>query len=249
MNNPLVSIIMPTYNCEKYVEEAIQSVINQTMEDWELIVIDDASSDDTYSIIKEFNDSRIHIYKNEENLGVAKTRNKGMDLSKGKYIAFLDSDDIWLETKLEKQLELAKETNADLIYCSYMILYQDGSEKPFIVPHSADFNYMLACSVASCSTSLLTRKLADEYRFETNLYHEDLALWLKIVFDGYQARGCTEILAKYRMVPNSRSSQKLKSALNRWKVFRNYFHLSAWKSTYYFMKYAFLGLKKYVRVG
>lgn len=127
---PLVSVVMPSYNSEKYIPEAIHSVIAQTYENWELLIIDDGSTDSTANIVKQFSDidSRITLYSNSKNMGVALTRNKGMDLAKGSWIALLDSDDVWHKDKLEKQLELAKKAGADIVYCSYCLIDKYGKK-------------------------------------------------------------------------------------------------------------------------
>ena len=127
---PLVSVIMPAYNAEPFIEEAIASVIAQTVADWELIVIDDCSTDDTVQIVSAFvrQDPRIQLLTNASNMGVAKTRNRGLDLCRGQYVAFIDSDDVWHSHKLEKQLDLLKKTGAGICYCSYGIIGASGDK-------------------------------------------------------------------------------------------------------------------------
>ena len=140
---PLVSVIMPAYNAEPFIEEAISSVLSQTTSDWELIVIDDGSSDCTQKIISKFTseDARVHLIINEENMGVAKTRNRGLDLFQGKYVALLDSDDYWAPQMLEKMIARAEETGADIIYCSYALVDEQGKKvcNDFIVPPATTF--------------------------------------------------------------------------------------------------------------
>lgn len=118
----LVSVIMPAYNAEKYIEEAISSVVSQTYKNWELLILDDCSSDRTGEIAELFEkaDPRIHLFRNSQNLGAARTRNRGLDLARGEWIALLDCDDVWHEEKLEKQLVIAGHSGADIIYCSYL---------------------------------------------------------------------------------------------------------------------------------
>lgn len=128
---PMVSVIMPAYNAAAYIAEAIRSVQSQTMMDWELLVIDDCSSDDTRQIVQTLarKDSRIHLLPNEKNMGTARTRNRGMDLCHGVYIALLDSDDVWYPQKLQQQIDLAEETGADIVYCSYAMVDQQRKPK------------------------------------------------------------------------------------------------------------------------
>lgn len=246
---PTVSVIMPAYNAERFIEEAIRSVMAQTVTDWELLVLDDGSTDSTADIVTQLvaEDARIRYLPNEHNMGVARTRNRGFDLCNGKYVALIDSDDVWLPEKLEKQLALAEDTAADIIYCSYGIIDESCEQvcEDFLVPPAVDFDQFLTKSVISCSTALLSRKVVDQYRFITEFYHEDLALWLQLLQDGYQARGVADVLAQYRVMQGTRASNKLKSALNRWRIYRRHMGFPVGKSLSLLTEYAFLGIKKY----
>lgn len=247
--NPMVSVVMPAYNAERFIEEAIRSVMGQTFQNWELIVLDDCSSDSTTAVIEKLmrEDDRISLVYNEQNIGVAKTRNHGLDLCKGSYIALLDSDDIWHPEKLEKQLDLAKTTGADIIYCSYGIINEYGVNtcEDFIVPETIDFERFLIKSVISCSTALLSQKIMKDYRFHTDFYHEDLELWYRLLRDGFQARGVTDVLAQYRVMEGTRASNKARNAVYRWRIYRNAMGFSALKSARLIIGYAVLGLRKY----
>lgn len=249
---PLVSVIMPAYNMEAFVQEAIESVIEQSIVDWELIVIDDCSQDNTQAIVAEFaeKDARIRLVVNEENMGVAKTRNRGMAMSRGKFVALLDSDDYWKPQMLEKMVARAEETDADIIYCSYELVDEQGKKvcNDFIVPETTSFDESIIRSVITCSTVLITAKLAKKHRFPTNLYHEDIALWFQLLKDVCIARGVTEVLAGYRQRANSRSAGKLSSAARRWPIYRKHLGLSFWKSSITMVQYAFYGLKKFKRL-
>lgn len=246
---PTVSVIMPAYNAEGFIETAVRSVMAQTFTDWELIVIDDCSGDSTASIVERLarEDDRIRFLRNEENRGVAATRNRGLDLCTGSYAALLDSDDIWHPEKLERQLRLARTAGADIVYCSYGIVDEQGRKKcdDFIVPEAADFDSSLTKMVISCSTALLSRRVVETYRFGTEYYHEDLALWLQILRDGCTARGVPEVLADYRVMEGTRASNKLRAALHRWPVYRKLLDFSVVKSARLLAQYALLGLKKY----
>lgn len=250
---PVVTIIMPAYNQERFIEKAIRSVQEQTFADWALLVLDDGSVDGTCAIVERLaaEDERIELIRNEKNMGVARTRNCGLELSRGQYVAFLDSDDIWLPDKLEKQLSLAKETGADIIYCSYGIIDDKGkkSRRDYIVPESIDLNGLLKENVIGCSTVLLSERIAGKYRFETEFYHEDYVLWLRLLQDGYVAAGCRESLVKWRLSENSRSFNKRKSAQNRWRIYREAMRLSLWQSLWLFAHYAMASLRKYSRVA
>lgn len=246
---PLVSVIMPAYNVEKYIEEAIQSVIVQSYTNWELLVIDDGSTDKTLEIVQKMaeKDNRIFLIKNEKNMGVARTRNRGFELCKGEYIALLDSDDLWHAEKLEKQVNLAKETGADIIYCSYGMFDAEGKKEynDLIVPESLDYDFLLIRNVLSCTTTLFTVDIAKNYRFNPDFYHEDFVFWLQLLEEGKKARGLTEVLADYRLVQNSRSSNKGKSAKHRWLVYRQYLKKPFLESVILFVNYALAGFRKY----
>lgn len=250
-DTPVVSIVMPAYQAEPFVEEAIRSVMAQTVTDWELLVLDDGSSDATPEIIKRLarEDSRIHYLPNATNLGVAKTRNRGFDLCRGAYIALLDSDDVWHPDKLEKQLALAQRTEADLICCSYAIVDIRGNPvKPdYVVPERINFSGLLKENAIGCSTVLLSANAMQRYRFSADFYHEDYVLWLQMLRDGCKAVCCREVLVDWRYLPNSRSFNKRKSAVNRWAIYRRYLHLPFFESLYCFVSYAFRGVKKYFK--
>ncbi len=244
-----VSIIMPAYNSELYIEPAIHSVIEQTYRNWELLVIDDGSTDSTCSIVQRLaaNDDRIKFIKNSSNMGVAKTRNRGLDLCSGDYVAFLDSDDIWYPNKLSLQIQKMKAKDADLAYSSYAIVDSQGnpSKNAYIVPENITFDDLLKENVIGCSTVIISRNLAKKYRFAIDFYHEDYCLWLDILHDGYKAVGCSDVLVKWRLIANSRSFNKRKSAMNRWRIYRRHLHFSFLKSIKLFFSYMFSGIKKY----
>ena len=250
---PLVSVIMPAYNAEMFVEEAINSVLAQTLTDWELLVIDDCSTDGTARIVAEFaeKDSRIQLIRNESNMRVAKTRNKGLSLCKGQYVALLDSDDCYKPEMLQKMVDCAQRTNADIVYCSYELIDEQGMKvcNDFIVPEQTDFEKSLVRSVITCSSVLLTCEVAKSNSFPTSLYHEDIALWFQLLRDGAKACGVTEVLAAYRQRSGSKSANKFKSAIRRWNVYRKHLGLPAYKCLGYMIKYAYDGVIKYKKVA
>lgn len=250
-SHPLVSVLMPAYNGEKYIETAVGSVLAQSLTDWELIVIDDCSRDATYEIAQQLSrqDGRIRLYRNARNLGPAQTRNRGLDLCRGEYVALLDCDDVWYPDKLEKQVELARREQADIVYCGYAIVGERGERlcRDFIVPASTDMESTLVRSVISCSTALLSKSVTEHYRFPVDCYHEDLALWLRLLGDGRKAVGTPEILAQYRIHPESRACHKVTVARRRWQLYRSMLGLSVRESAYYFLQYTLAGIQKYQR--
>lgn len=246
---PLVSVIMPAYNAARFIEEAIMSVIAQTVSDWELIVIDDCSQDNTRDIIAEMaeKDSRILFVANEQNMGVAKTRNRGLDMCRGQYVAFLDSDDYWQPEKLQKQLDKMQAADAGICYCSYKIIDAFGAQAKadYIVPEKASFEDILTENFIQCSAMLIRADIVKRFRFNTEFFHEDYILGLDMLRAGEKAVGCSELLLNWRYLENSRSFNKKKSAVNRWKIYRNYLQLPLCKAVWVFVGYAFAGLRKY----
>lgn len=248
---PLVSVIMPAYNVGRYIETAIRSVMAQTITDWELLVLDDGSSDGTCAVAERLaaEDPRIRLLHNGTNLGAARTRNRGFDLCGGAYVALLDSDDFWHPDKLEKQLEQIERTGADFSCCSYAIVDAEGNrtKSDYIVPERVDFEKLLRENVIGCSTVLLRREIVEKHRFRADYFHEDYVLWLELLRAGYQAVGCTQVLASWRYIHSSRSFDKRRSAKNRWRIYRDYLKLPLLKRIVVFIRYAAAGLRKYGR--
>ncbi len=248
---PTVTVVMPSYNVAPYIEGSVRSVIAQTFTDWELLIVDDCSTDDSYDIACRIaeTDERIRVLKNEKNSGVARTRNVGIAQAKGKYVALLDSDDQWCETKLEKQLALMKEKKAQVCYTSYEMVSDKGEKvhNDFIVPPETNFKKMLVANVIGCSMVMLDTEVAQKHPFNESFYHEDYVLWLDLLRDGCRAVGCTEILARYCIRGDSRSAKKASSAKNRWLIYRKHLKMNVFSASYYLMRYAIAGLKKYAK--
>ncbi len=249
LNNPKVSIIMPAYNAERFIKEAISSVIAQTYPFWELWVIDDCSSDSTCTIVEELvkQDNRINLVKNERNMGAAKTRNRGLDLCHEAYVAFIDSDDVWREDKLSSQIKVMESEGAALAYTSYAIVDENGQpcKNAYVVPERITFDELLKENYIGCSTVMLSIDIVKQYRFATDFYHEDYCLWLDICNDGHKIVGCSEVLVNWRLIKNSRSFNKFKSAKNRWRIYRDHMGYSFVKSARLISSYLLNGVKKY----
>ena len=160
---PLVSVVMPAYNAARYINEAIESVISQSFGDWELIIVDDCSSDGTVPAARRYKerDGRISLYSNDTNLGVSMTRRKGVSISRGEWIAFLDADDVWESVKLERQLRFASETGAGFTYTGSSFI--DGEGRPYEwrmdVPEKSCYRSLLRQNVISCSSVLIKKSL------------------------------------------------------------------------------------------
>ena len=247
----LVSVVVPAYNAAAYIEQTIRSVMAQTHTCWEMLVIDDGSTDDTVRIVERLaaEDHRIRWICNPQNSGVATTRNRGLELCEGAYVAFLDSDDTWHPEKLALQLQKAVSEQAALVYTAYAIVDVDGQScrAPYRVPARVDFKELLKENVIGCSTVLLDSIVAKQYRFLADFYHEDYCLWLDILRDGHTAVGCTDVLTNWRLITTSRSFNKKNGAKKRWRIYRDHLHFSVLKSARYFVAYAFRGWLKYLR--
>lgn len=250
--NPIISVIMPAYNAAQYIEKSIRSVQAQTFLNWELIVVDDCSEDNTVQTVTEMaqKDHRIRLYRNERNLGVAKSRNLGLELSKGNYVAFIDSDDLWYPEKLEFQRNCMQQTGADLVYTAYSIMNAEGRKicQDYHVPSEVNFTDMLKQNVIGCSTVMLRGATAKKYHFSEDFYHEDYVLWLEMLQDGCTAVGLNEVFVEYRFHEDSKAGNKNKAAFKRWKIYRSYLRFSFLKSIWYFSLYALYGLRKYKKI-
>ena len=243
----LVSIIMPCYNAQEYIEEAIRSVIQQHYQNWELIIINDSSSDNSQEIIEIYRaqESRIVSLHNSDNIGAARSRNRGLELARGDYIAFLDSDDIWLPMKLNKQVALMQKEHIALCYSAYEVIDTQGVKtSTFHVPSRLSYSDMLKTSIMGTLTTIYHAKTLGKYYFE-ELGHEDYVMKLQLLKRVPFAQGINEPLAKYRIHTKSLSRNKFHAAQWQWKIYREVEHLSLAKSIYYFLHYAYFGVFKY----
>lgn len=245
--NDLVSIITPSYNSSKFIVQAIESVLNQTYKNWEMIIVDDVSMDNSNEIIEEYmrKDHRIKLIKLATNSGPAVARNKAIKDSKGRYIAFLDADDLWISEKLEIQISFMQRNNLLFTYSSYKIIDENSTEiGEFITKKSINYHSLLKTCSIGCLTAIYDTKKIKKYYME-DVGHEDYTLWLKLLKEFGTMEGTLEPLAKYRVVNNSISSNKMKSAIWQWNIYRKIEKLSIIKSVYYFIHYAFNGFIKY----
>lgn len=217
MDRPMVSIVMPAYNAERTIEEAIKSIIDQTYKNWELIIIDDCSTDRTLEKIQLVadKDERIRVLVNPENRGVSYSRNRGVLDGTGDWTAFLDSDDLWRCDKLEKQLTLMQEEkDAVLCYTASAFMDNDGNRYGYVMPAEKQTNLhtLLKRNIISCSSVMLQSKVMKQVEMPGDRMHEDYYVWLTLLQNGYRAVGINEPLLIYRLNSNSKSSGRLKSA-------------------------------------
>ena len=233
----LVSIITACYNSENYISETINSVLNQTYQNWELLIVDDCSTDSTRSLIKKFQNTekRIKLFQLNENSGAAVARNKAIKEAKGAFIAFLDSDDIWLPKKLELQLEFMISNNYNLTHTSYELIdHQGNSLKKTIVPAKIlGYKDMLYSNKIGCLTAIYNQSKIGKKYMPLLRKRQDYALWLKILKTGEKAYGLAEVLSQYRNTENSISNNKLNLIKWNWKLLREVENLSFIKSVYY----------------
>lgn len=248
MKDGLVSIITPVYNAEEFIVQTIESVQAQTYSDWELLLIDDCSTDSSAELIRSFtdNDNRIRYVKLNKNSGAAVTRNTGLAMAKGRYIAFLDSDDIWKAQKLEKQMELIKEKDIGFVFTSYRYIMQDGSpmSKVARAPEKIDYNGLLKNTIIGCSTVLIDKKIIGDFRMANVRRGQDTATWLQLLKKTDYAYGIYDDLVWYRVVSGSLSDNKFTAIKRTWNTYRNVEHLSLPKAMYVFVFYAYNAVKK-----
>lgn len=221
----VVSIVMPAYNAANTIRSSIESIKAQTVKDWELIVIDDGSKDETAVILAELaaGDERIHFLQNEKNSGASYTRNRAVSLAKGEWIAFLDSDDLWREDKLEKQLVLA-EKNPDMVICYTASSFINDDGQPFGYVMQAvekiDYKTLLRKNLLSCSSVMIRSSVMKEIKMPSDKMHEDYYVWLTVVRSCGIAYGINEPLLIYRLASNSKSSNRFKSAKMLFNTYR-----------------------------
>lgn len=249
--SPIISIITPAYNAEKTINETIQSVLNQTYNNWELLIIDDCSTDKTKEIIHNYTsvDKRIKYFKTDKpSGGPSIPRNIGIKNSNGRYIAFLDSDDIWLPNKLEEQLNFLLSHNYKFVYSNYEKISYEGkrNNRFIIVRNVSTYNDTLKSCEIPCLTILLEKSIIENREFK-NIGKEDYIMWLEILRNGNVAYNTGKIHALYREANNTRSSNKLKMIYQQWNVIRNIEKQNLIKSIYYLSTYLFKGYLKYLK--
>ena len=241
---------MPCYNAERFIAQSIESVLAQTYTNWELLITDDCSTDKSVEIIKKYCllDNRIDVLVPNEHHGIATTRNLSIERSKGRFIAFLDSDDIWKSNKLETQIGFMLKNDVAFTYSSYEIIDEQGNPKNKTVPDAGVMNYRkyLRNTIICCGTVMLDRQKIGDFLTPIIATSEDMSLWLKIMKRGYDAYPVPGPLHQYRVRPGSASSNKIKASGDVWRVYRKIEKLSWIKSVYNFICYTFNAVKKRV---
>lgn len=247
MEENKVSIIIPVYNAEKFIGKTIESVLNQTYKNWEILIFNDKSKDNSLKIIKKYSekDKRIKFVDSKENVGVVAARNKLIEIATGEFMAFLDADDYWKQNKLEKQIKFMLKNNALISCTEYTRVTEDEKEiNDIIIKEIITYEDMLKNNYLGCLTVIYNANKLGKRYFKEREKNEDYVLWLEIVKETKIIFGLKENLAFYRVLNNSRSSNKIKAAKDRWNVYRKIERLSLFKSIYYFLQYVIRALKK-----
>ena len=246
-NNSLVSVITPMHNSGRYILDTIESVKNQTYKNCEMIIIDDCSTDNSVELVKKYiqSDERIKLIRLEENVGVAKARNKGIENSKGRYLAFLDSDDLWLPDKLNKQIKFMQSKKVSFCYTACSVIDENSvaTGKVRHVPPIVDYHKILRGNDIACLTVVIDKYIIPDVKMP-DIKHEDYVTWVNILKNDIVAFGIDEVLARYRVARKSESGNKLKAATWQWKIYRKTLNLPIFSSVFYFCCYVFNAIAK-----
>ncbi|PQQ42961.1 glycosyltransferase family 2 protein [Photorhabdus luminescens] len=246
-NEIIVSIIMPSYNSSNFIGQSIESVLGQTFSKWELLIIDDCSKDDTIKSVTKFKDKRINLISLKENVGAGKARNIGLELAKGKYIAFIDSDDLWMPKKLEHQITYMIENQEIAAVCTGYIFINEKN-KPIrgkIIPDKIiTLNSYMKNTCIGFSTSMVNRAITGSFYLSEIRLRQDTHLWISLLTQGFKIEGLPEELVKYRVREHQISGNKLKSAIRTLKLYWSFKEIP-WKNRLFnFTYYSINGILK-----
>ena len=248
METGLISIVMPSYNCSSFIKETVDTVISQTYKNWELIIVDDCSTDDTLMVLKQLTkqDSRIQYIKLEKNSGAAVARNMGIAVSKGEYIAFLDSDDLWREDKLEKQVAFMTDNKCKFSFTGYDLVDKNGNSLNKIVyaPNKISYDRLLYDTPVFTSTVMYNRSFFKDERMPVMKNGEDVAMWLQMVKKVPYACGLQECLVSYKKRDASLSSGVITKLKRRWAIYRVAEKIPLYKACILYIQYLFCVIRK-----
>lgn len=249
----LISIIVPVYNVEKYIVETMECVEAQTYGNWELLLVEDGSGDGTVERITRFmeerQEPRIRLIRQPSNMGAARARNRGLEEARGRYIAYLDADDLWVPEKLERELRFMQEKNAAFVFTGYEFADEQGRGTGKVVRVPETLNYRQALSNTTIFTTTVmfdTEKIRKEELLMPVIKSEDTALWFRVLRSGYTAWGLDENLVKYRRTGKTLSSNKLEAIRRIWNLYRRSEKLGAVESVYHFCFWAIRAVKRRV---
>lgn len=246
--NPVISIITPAYNAERFIEETIQSVVSQSFADWEMIIVDDCSLDETRARVKRraLHDERIRLLTHQINSGPSVARNTALKAARGGFIAFLDSDDLWLPDKLRVQMKFMREQDCAFSYTAFRRIPEDGDGcgRLISVPRRMNYRQLLKNTAIATSTVMVDRSKTGPFEM-IRTYYDDYALWLSLLRRGTVAHGLQQDLMRYRVVQQSVSRHKANSALWVWRTYRDIENLSLIDATWCFVNYSLRAFVKY----
>ena len=246
----IVSIITPLFNSATFIEETIESVISQTYNDWEMIIIDDCSNDGSLELVKDIakDDLRIRLISLKNNLGPSNARNEGIKQACGRYIAFLDSDDLWHKDKLEKQIKFMQKNEYAFTFTGYEKIDEKGKKIGNILPFKGQVTYhdLLKSNHIGCLTAMIDLKILGYKMYMPDIKkRQDQGLWLEILKEIDKAYCLNKILGKYRIRKDSISINKIANIKFQWQLYRELEKLSIIQSFYYMLWYAYYGIRKY----
>jgi len=241
----LVTIVTPIYNSSQFLGKTIQSVLSQTYENWEMIIVDDCSQDNSLAIAENYAavDQRIRAFKLPKNSGAAAARNAAIKVARGRFVAFLDSDDLWVPKKLEKQINFMLNHGVALSFSSYYKINEHGDIFELMgVPEKVSYNELLKTCVIGCLTAVYDTNALGKIYMPTNTKREDFATWLGILKKVDFAFSLAEPLAQYRVYYNQSSGKKVSMAKENWRLYREQEKLDLFQASYYFSHYAVRGV-------
>ena len=255
MKKDMVSIITPVYNCERLLSKTIESVINQTYDNWELLLVDDCSSDNSATIAKKYvkKDKRVKYIKLKQNSGAAVARNTALENSKGRFVAYLDSDDLWKPEKLEKQVRFMVDNKCAFTCTDYEKIDENGNSlnKIIKIPKKVNYNLFLRNTIIQTVGVMIDTSVTgkDVLVMPNIRRRQDAATWCQVLKAGYDCYEVPENLSYYRVVKNSLSSNKFKAVKGTWSLYRDIEKLPLWKACFCFVGYAFNAVKKRIYIG
>ncbi|MBF6626538.1 glycosyltransferase [Aerococcaceae bacterium zg-BR9] len=249
MDEQLVSIITPVYNAARFLDTMIESIVNQTYQDWELILVDDKSEDESIHIIEQWQakDSRIRYIELAENSGAAVARNRAMAAARGRWIAFIDSDDFWAPDKLALQLSFMQMTKVAFSYTDFALVDEEGTviKSQVHVPNRLDYDGLLKNTAIACSTVMIDQSVVGPFRMPLVRKGQDTATWLMLMREhGLTAYAVPKVLNYYRQVDGSVSSNRLAALKRTWHTYRHLEQLPLTKAIYYFSSYVINAIKR-----
>lgn len=246
----LVSVITPVYNAERFIRTSLESVLNQTYSNIEIVLVDDCSSDNSAEIIKEYSEkhSNIVYHLQEKNMGAGVARNTALEIAKGRYVAFLDSDDVWKPEKIQRQIDLMQATGSPFSYTAIEMVDENGNvvKSKRKVPEKCDYKYLLHNTVIPTSSVIVDRAKLGDFRMHLRRGGQDYATWLKLLRGGDVAAGIDEALVQYRLVSGSLSSNKFKSIKQVWEIQTQDEKIGKVKAAFHVVCFTVNALRKYL---